>query len=174
MSTPTMIFTSKIGTEQLRNAISNGKFEGEELVKAQASLAKRDAKPSKTTPVVALPEADKKSKKTEVKKEKKKPEDKKAKTEPAEEKAPKEKTEAEIYPKGTISGLVRRMLKPKDDTLIAGCTYGEASKAVEKKFGRALHASEFDRSFKFLEKLGIVKDKRPRFKQDPADTTEQK
>lgn len=168
---------TKMGTEQLRKAIAANKFEGDNLEKAKTTLAKRDSK-------AATPAIEEKATKSTPTKDKKAPAKKKVKKEAKEvpkerkgrgRKAPAEYTEAEIYPKGTISGLVRRMIKPKDDSKVAGCTFGEASKAVEKKHGRPLHPSEFDRNFKFLVYMEVVTDKRPpRYKQDPADASVEK
>lgn len=164
-----MKYTSKMGTSQLASAILANKFDSvEEHEKAVEAYNKRLEKAATKSAVAAPIEEAKPAAKTPKKPAApKKPKEEAPKT----EEAPAEITEAELYPKGTISGIVRRMIRPKEEgSRMSACTFGEASKAVEKKFGRALHPSEFDRNYKFLLKHGIVDSKRPpRFKQDPGD-----
>lgn len=170
---------SKLGTPQLKKAIEEGKFEGDQLELAKAALAKREAKAEKIIDTIEgedhgsiLPtkkkaKAAKKApaKKAAVKKVKavKPVKEKKAKAEKI-AKVKKEKT-IEDYEKGGVSGLVRKMLSENitanGKLKVAGCTYGQANKAVQKKFERKLYSSEFDRNFLVLKKLGIVDEKLP-------------
>lgn len=164
---------SKMGTEQLRTAIAKGKFEGEELTKAQDNLNKRDAKKASVNTVETkiakaagkvLPLKAKGGKKPSAKKVvPKKPAPKKS--EDIEKKV--KVLEDYTMDKKTVSGLVRTMLMPKDKTKVAGCSFSEAKAAVVKKFERDLYPSEFDRNFKVLKALGILESKRPpRYKGD--------
>lgn len=157
---------AKMGTSSLRNAIAKGKFEGEELVAAQASLTKRESKPAAAKKEVAKAAPAKKEKAAPAKKEK--VVKVKAEKAPKEPKAPKT---LDDYAKDGVSGLVRKMLTPTDGTKIAGCSFGEAKKAVLAKFGRELYPSEFSRNFDILKTFGVVETKQPpRYK----STTEEK
>lgn len=138
----------------------------EEIVDDAAAA---EAPPLLTPPTESLPTADQAKGRTPKKKKEEKPAEELPKRGRG-RKDPKDYTDIEIYPKGTISGLVRRMIKPKDDSKVAGCTFGEANKAVQKKHERALHPSEFDRNFQFMKFLGLVETKRPpRYKEESGD-----
>lgn len=168
----------KMGTEQLRTAISQGKFEGAELESAQELLAERDAKAAEKEAGDSKPKA----KKTAPKKDTKKATKKAATKKPKKEKAEGEETVKTIedYKGDGIVGLVRKMILGKEPRVegekkVAACTYGEANKAVEKKFGRKLYPSEFSRCFDVLKKLGLVDEKRPpRYKAEGTEAPKEK
>lgn len=165
---------AKLGTAQLRKAIEAGKVPAEQLEAAQQLLAVREStdKSSKKTAAKKTAEkkpakkvaAPKKAAKKEVAKKvpaKKAAAPKKEKAEKTtERKAREPKTSLDEYQKDGVSGLVRKLLIGDGSSKTAAVTFSEAKKAVEKKFGRALHTSEFDRNFKVLVNLGHLKDKK--------------
>lgn len=129
-----------------------------EVKAKKAPAAKKEKAKVKKLPAAKKEVKPKAEKAPKVVKEKKVKEPKAPKEPPA----PKTITD---YQKDGVSGLVRKMLTPTDGTKVAGCTYGEANKAVKKKFPEraetGLYASEFDRNFKVLAALGIVETKKP-------------
>lgn len=166
---------AKLGTAQLRKAIESGKIPAEQLEAAQQLLTAREStdKPKKVAKKTAEKKpakkaaAPKKMAKKEVTKKtppaKKVTAAKKEKTvEPTERKVRAKKTSLDEYQKDGVSGLIRKLLMPAEGSKdkVAGVTFSEAKKAVEKKFGRTLHTSEFDRNFKVLQGLGILKEKK--------------
>lgn len=172
---------SKLKTEQLQNKIADGKIPADQLEEAKSLLKKRLTKPAteknakpvkKATPeevateekkTPAKKKAEPKAKKDATKDDKVAP--KKEKKEKKEKAEPKEKApktlESYNFDTKTISGLVKTMLMPKEGSKVAGCTYGEANKAVQAKFKRKLHTSEFQRNYKNLFDLGVLAEKLP-------------
>lgn len=155
---------SKLTTPQLQSKIDNNKIPEDQVEAARALLTKRlgavkaepaakDVKKKAAPKKKAEPKPTAK-KKAEVKKETKEKDEKKSKS-------------FEDYQTGGVSGLVRKMLTPKDGSKVAGCTYSQANQAVQKRFERKLYPSEFDRNFKVLKALGILEERqKPHFVSD--------
>jgi predicted transcriptional regulator len=58
-----------------------------------------------------------------------------------------------------VSGLVREMLTPAEGSTVAGATFSDVNKAVQARFGRKLHQSEFQRNFDKMVKEKVLTEK---------------
>jgi hypothetical protein len=148
---------SKLGTKAIQSKIDDGTYKDDVLEKAKAVVADRAKPVEKKAPPA------KKSKAEKQQAGKKKDAGKKKVAPAAAKKAGGKKKES------GISHFLRGIMRPKDLTanpLLVAVTYGEANKAVKKKFPERikLYASEFDRNFELLKKEeGLAKlKKQPR------------
>jgi hypothetical protein len=155
---------SKLGTKAIQTKIDDGTYQGEVLEKAKAVVTDRAKGPKaeeKKTPVKKTPPA----KKTKAEKQAGLKKGAKAPAAAAKKAGGKKKESG-------ISHFLRGLMRPKDLTanpLLVAVTYGEANKAVKKKFPERikLYASEFDRNFELLKKeegLAKLKKQPPQFK----------
>jgi hypothetical protein len=126
---------------------------GVSVTRGQKANANKSDKPQ--PPVKGEVETETATAEAPVKKEKAKKEPKAKKEKVVKEKKIRTNKDGQPLNNG-VSDHLRKIMKPTaepvDGKLQIAVTYGEASKEIEKKFGRKLYPSEFDRNFVKMQK----------------------